>query len=223
MMAASRDVEAHSAHHAAGMRRGYSPGAGHSARRSMLALRLTKGNISSWLAFRDLSLTDSRNDSTNPARRKSPVRDASYPPAGSKPMRVQGARLANLRFTRSVAHVSAQMEAHYRDDVVPDKKENSGRRRSEMTLKTSAGRAELCRSTQLAHVNAPTQSSASIRPAPGASSARTRRSSVRPKGPRPGRCWLPEQLPKCSRCCVENPAHRRFRSRAPNIAVRGGF
>ena len=76
--------------------------------------------------------------------------DALYLPAGaSKPMRVQGAWVSESEIHQVVAHVKSQMETHYRDDVVPDKKETKVAEDIGDDLEDLLQAAELVVSTQL--------------------------------------------------------------------------
>ena len=112
---------------------------------------LIKANIPSRLAFATSSLTDSRTILDQPGAEKLIGQgDALYLPAGaSKPMRVQGAWVGESEIHQVVAHVKSQMETHYRDDVVPDKKEAKVAEDIGADLEDLLQAAELVISTQL--------------------------------------------------------------------------
>ena len=112
---------------------------------------LIKANIPARLAFATSSLTDSRTILDQPGAEKLIGQgDALYLPAGaSKPMRVQGAWVSESEIHQIVAHVKSQMETHYRDDVVPEKKEAKVAEDIGDDLEDLLQAAELVVSTQL--------------------------------------------------------------------------
>lgn len=113
---------------------------------------LIKANIPSRLAFMTSSLTDSRVILDQPGAEKLiGMGDALFLPSGaSKPRRLQGAWVDEEEIAAVVAHVKAQMQPIYREDVIP--KEEKVRVQEEIgdDMETLLQAAEIVVSTEYA-------------------------------------------------------------------------